>query len=117
MQSNLSSKLQSDRASRLHVGIIMDGNGRWATRRQLSRLRGHEAGVEAIRRIVEAAPKQDVGTLTLYAFSSDNWRRPKVEVSALMALLRFYPTTEVESLVRNGVRLNVIGRRDRLPAG
>ncbi len=113
MQSNLSSKLQS----RLHVGIIMDGNGRWATRRRLSRLRGHEAGVEAIRRVVEAAPKQGVGTLTLYAFSSDNWRRPKAEVTALMSLLRFYLANEVESLVRNGVRLTVIGRRDRLPDG
>jgi undecaprenyl diphosphate synthase len=117
MQSNLSSKLQSKLASKLHVGIIMDGNGRWATRRQLSRLRGHEAGVEAIRRIVEAAPDQGVGTLTLYAFSSDNWRRPKAEVSALMTLLRFYLANEVESLVRNGVRLTVIGRRDRLPNG
>jgi undecaprenyl diphosphate synthase len=113
MQSGLASELQS----KLHVGIIMDGNGRWATRRRLSRLRGHEAGVEAIRRVVEAAPKQEVGTLTLYAFSSDNWRRPKLEVSALMALLRFYLANEVESLVRNGVRLTVIGRRDRLPDG
>jgi len=109
--------VQSDLLSKLHVGIIMDGNGRWATRRQLSRLRGHEAGVEAIRRVVEAAPKQGVGTLTLYAFSSDNWRRPKTEVSALMALLRFYLANEVESLVGNGVRLSVIGRRDRLPDG
>jgi undecaprenyl diphosphate synthase len=100
-----------------HVGIIMDGNGRWATRRGLSRLRGHEAGVEAIRRVVEAAPKQGIGTLTLYAFSVDNWRRPKAEVTALMALLRFYLGNEVESLVRNGVRLTVIGRRDRLPNG
>src|ERR1700681_2593923 len=109
--------MQSGLSSKLHVGIIMDGNGRWATRRQLSRLRGHEAGVEAIRRVVETAPKQGVGTLTLYAFSSDNWRRPKAEVSALMSLLRFYLASEVESLVRNGVRLTVIGRRDRLPAG
>ena len=109
MQSNLSSKL--------HVGIIMDGNGRWATRQHLSRLRGHEAGVEAIRRVVEAAPQQGVGTLTLYAFSSDNWRRPKMEVAALMGLLRVYLGKEVESLVRNGVRLSVIGRRDRLPEG
>ena len=109
--------MQSDSAARLHVGIIMDGNGRWATRRRLSRLRGHEAGVEAIRRVVEAAPKQGIGTLTLYAFSSDNWRRPKAEVSALMALLRFYLANEVESLRQNGVRLTVIGRRDRLPAG
>jgi undecaprenyl diphosphate synthase len=109
--------MQSSLSSKLHVGIIMDGNGRWATRRQLSRLRGHQAGVEAIRRVVEAAPGQGVATLTLYAFSSDNWRRPKAEVSALMALLRFYLANEVESLVRNGVRLTVIGRRDRLPDG
>jgi undecaprenyl diphosphate synthase len=113
MQSHLPSRL----ASKLHVGIIMDGNGRWATRRGLSRLRGHEAGVEAIRRIVEAAPDQGIGTLTLYAFSTDNWRRPKAEVAALMTLLRFYLANEVESLVRNGVRLTVIGRRDRLPQG
>ena len=72
MQSSSAAKL----AARLHVGIIMDGNGRWATRRGLSRLRGHEAGVEAIRRVVESAPDQGVGTLTLYAFSTDNWRRP-----------------------------------------
>jgi undecaprenyl diphosphate synthase len=104
-------------ADKLHVGIIMDGNGRWATRRGLSRLRGHEAGVEAIRRVVEAAPEQGVGTLTLYAFSTDNWRRPKAEVAGLMGLLRFYLASEVESLIRNGVRLTVIGRRDRLPDG
>ena len=112
MQSNLTS-----RNEKLHVGIIMDGNGRWATRRGLSRVRGHEAGVEAIRRIVEAAPKQGIGTLTLYAFSTDNWRRPKAEVAALMTLLRFYLANEVQSLVKNGVRLTVIGRRDRLPDG
>jgi undecaprenyl diphosphate synthase len=113
--------MQSDfnavRASKLHVGIIMDGNGRWAVRRGMSRLRGHEAGVEAIRRIVEAAPDHGVGTLTLYAFSSDNWRRPRTEVAGLMALLRFYLANEVQSLVKNGVQLKVIGRRDRLPDG
>src|SRR6478609_2294388 len=113
MQSNLTTQVPS----KLHVGIIMDGNGRWAARRGLSRLRGHEAGVEAIRRVVEAASQQGVGALTLYAFSSDNWRRPRAEVTALMALLRFYLASEVESLVRNGVRLTVIGRRDRLPDG
>jgi undecaprenyl diphosphate synthase len=106
-----------DPNDRLHVGIIMDGNGRWATRRGLSRARGHEAGVEAIRRTVETAPKQGVGTLTLYAFSTDNWRRPRAEVAALMTLLRVYLANEVQSLVRNGVRLTVIGRRDRLPDG
>ena len=115
MQSNVA--LKPEAVARLHVGIIMDGNGRWATRRGLSRLRGHEAGVEAIRRIVEAAPDQGVGTLTLYAFSSDNWRRPKAEVAALMGLLRFYLANEIAALVRNGVRLTVIGRRDRLPDG
>jgi undecaprenyl diphosphate synthase len=113
----MQSDFQSHLALKLHVGIIMDGNGRWASRRGLSRLRGHEAGVEAIRRVVEAAPDQGIGTLTLYAFSSDNWRRPRAEVAALMALLRFYLAHEVESLVRNGVRLTVIGRRDRLPDG
>jgi undecaprenyl diphosphate synthase len=113
MQSSFPAKLNE----LLHVGIIMDGNGRWATRQGLSRLRGHEAGVEAIRRVVEAAPGQGVGTLTLYAFSSDNWRRPRAEVSALMALLRTYLAKEIDHLVRNGVRLTVIGRRDRLPDG
>src|ERR1700677_4890404 len=107
MQSNLLSKPPAAplQASSLHVGIIMDGNGRWAARRNLSRLRGHEAGVEAIRRVVEAAPRQGVATLTLYAFSSDNWRRPKPEVTALMTLLRFYLVNEIEALVRHGVRL------------
>jgi len=117
MQSNRSSKPMAPLRDRLHVGIIMDGNGRWATRRGLSRLRGHEAGIEAIRRVVEAAPDQGVGTLTLYAFSSDNWRRPKAEVAGLMGLLRYYLANEVESLFKNGVRLTVIGRRDRLPDG
>ena len=113
MQSNLPDKP----ASRLHVGIIMDGNGRWATRRGLPRFAGHEAGVEAIRRVMEAAPAQGVGTLTLYAFSSDNWRRPETEVTFLMTLLRRYLRNETQSLVRNDVRLTVIGRRDRLPEG
>ena len=109
--------MQSSLHSKLHVGIIMDGNGRWATRRGQSRLRGHQAGVEAIRRVVEAAPEQGIGTLTLFAFSSDNWRRPRAEVLALMALLRSYLVNEVKSLVDNGICLTVIGRRDRLPDG
>src|ERR1700733_12919003 len=117
MQSYLSPKPTANLREKLHVGIIMDGNGRWANRRHLPRLRGHEAGIEAIRRVVEAAPAQGVGTLTLYAFSSDNWRRPRAEVAALMGLLRFYLANEIESLVKNSVRLKVIGRRDRLPDG
>ncbi len=101
----------------LHVAIIMDGNGRWATRRGLPRTAGHRAGVDAVRRVVEAAPALGITTLTLFAFSSDNWRRPRDEVGALMALLRRYLQAELARLVDNGVRLTVIGRRDRLPDG
>ena len=101
----------------LHVGIIMDGNGRWATRRHLPRVLGHEAGVKAVRRVVEAAAPQGIGTLTLYAFSSDNWRRPKPEVAALMGLLRHYLRDDTDRLVADGVRFSAIGRRDRLPDG
>ena len=101
----------------LHVGIIMDGNGRWATRQHLPRVLGHEAGVQAVRRVVEAAPRQGIGTLTLYAFSSDNWRRPKPEVTALMDLLRLYLCDETDRLAADGIRFNAIGRRDRLPDG
>ena len=107
--------MQSDRRTRLHVAVIMDGNGRWATRRGLPRQAGHAAGVEAIQRVAEAAPDLGVGTLTLYAFSADNWRRPEGEVRALMGLLRRYLETETGRLVRTGARLTVIGRRDRLP--
>lgn len=114
MQSN---RHDNPPRERLHVGIIMDGNGRWAARRGLPRLAGHEAGVEAIRRLMEAAPDQGIGTLTLYAFSSDNWRRPEAEVTGLMALLRRYLRREARNLSRNDVRLTVIGRRDRLPEG
>lgn len=99
---------------RLHVAIIMDGNGRWAAARGLPRTAGHRAGAGAVRRAVEAAPALGVGTLTLYAFSSDNWRRPAREVWALMRLLRQYLRAETARCVREGVRLSVIGRRDRL---
>ena len=101
--------------SLLHVAIIMDGNGRWATRQGLPRIAGHRAGVETLRRIVESAAQMDVGTLTVYAFSSDNWGRPRAEVQGLMLLLRNYLRREVERCVRDGVRVSVIGRRDRLP--
>ena len=101
----------------LHVGIIMDGNGRWATLRGLPRHAGHRAGVEAIRRTVKVAPDLGVGTLTLYAFSSDNWRRPPEEVAFLMRLLRLYLRGETARLARSGIRLSVVGRRDRLPDG
>ena len=93
----------------------MDGNGRWATRRGLPRVAGHRAGAEAFRRVVEAAPGLGVGTLTVYAFSADNWKRPPAEVAALMALLGGYLRSETARLKRAGVRLQLIGRRDRLP--
>jgi undecaprenyl diphosphate synthase len=100
--------------STLHIAIIMDGNGRWAQSRGLPRTAGHRAGADAVRRVVEAAPELGVGVLTLYAFSSDNWRRPAAEVETLMRLLRSYLRSEVEKLRENGVRLSFIGRRDRL---
>ncbi len=99
----------------IHAAIIMDGNGRWALRRGLPRLAGHRAGAEALRRTVEAAVDQGIGTLTVYAFSSDNWNRPKEEVGALMQLLRTWLRSEMRRCVDNGVRVTFIGRRDRLP--
>ena len=102
--------------STLHVAIIMDGNGRWATRLGLPRAVGHRAGAETLRRVVEAAPSLGVETLTVYAFSADNWKRPPEEVAALMALLAWYLEDETPRLKRDGVRLSVIGRRDRLSA-
>ena len=100
----------------LHLGIIMDGNGRWATRRGLPRVAGHREGAKAVRRVIEAAPDLGISTLTLFAFSSDNWRRPPAEVSALMRLFRQYLRSEADELRDKGARLSVIGRRDRLPA-
>ncbi len=95
----------------------MDGNGRWAEARGLRRVAGHREGARAVRRIVEAAPGLGIGALTLYAFSSDNWRRPPSEVGALMTLFRRHLRSELPELLAQGVRLTVIGRRDRLPAG
>ncbi|MEA2602274.1 MAG: undecaprenyl diphosphate synthase [Acidobacteriota bacterium] len=101
----------------LHVAIIMDGNGRWAVSRGRPRSAGHAAGVEAVRRVVEAAGDLGIGTLTLFAFSSDNWRRPDAEVRALMRLFRSYLTAEAAKCAKNGIRIVVIGRRDRLSPG
>lgn len=98
----------------LHVAIIMDGNGRWAAERGLPRLAGHRAGAQVVRRLTECAAELGVGTLTLFAFSTDNWRRPIEETSALMRLLRTYLARESATCVANGIRLSVIGRRDRL---
>ncbi|HYT03399.1 MAG TPA: polyprenyl diphosphate synthase [Gemmatimonadales bacterium] len=100
----------------LHVGIVMDGNGRWATRRGLPRAAGHRAGAEAVRRVVEAAPGLGIGALTLFAFSTDNWKRPAREVAALLRLFARYLRSETTRLLEQGVRLEVAGRRDRLPS-
>jgi undecaprenyl diphosphate synthase len=117
MQSTVERQDDGERPGRWHVAIIMDGNGRWATRRGLPRSAGHRAGVKAVRAVVEAAPGLGIAALTLFAFSSDNWRRPDPEVRALMGLLRHYLRADLRELVDNGVRLSVIGRRDRLPEG
>jgi undecaprenyl diphosphate synthase len=107
--------MQGTERDGLHVGIIMDGNGRWALRRGLPRAAGHRAGVGAVRRVVERALDAGIARLTLYAFSSDNWRRPAPEVQGIFWLLRAFLRLETKRLKRRGARLLVIGRRDRLP--
>jgi undecaprenyl diphosphate synthase len=99
-----------------HTAIIMDGNGRWAQARGLPRSAGHRAGAAAVRRTIESAPSFGITALSLYAFSADNWRRPRAEVQMLMRLLRTYLRDETARCIEQGVRLEVIGRRDRLPA-
>src|SRR5579859_1907730 len=100
----------------MHVAIIMDGNGRWASQRGLPRTAGHRAGAKAVDKVVEAAARHGISTLTLYAFSADNWRRPQAEVGALFSLLRHYLETQTPRCLKQSIRINIIGRRDRLPA-
>jgi undecaprenyl diphosphate synthase len=100
----------------LHVAIISDGNGRWAISRGLPRSAGHRAGVEAARRVIRAAPHLGIHTLTFFALSSANWKRPAAEVNAILRILHEYLLTETSHCLEEGVRLTVIGRRDRLPA-
>ncbi len=99
-----------------HVAIIMDGNGRWAQQQGKARFWGHRQGAETAKKIIESAPKYGITILTLYAFSSDNWKRPRQEVDMLMRLLQNKLQTEVKTSIENGVRISFIGRRDRLPA-
>ncbi len=106
----------SDAGHLRHVAIIMDGNGRWAERRGLPRSMGHRAGVEAVRRTVDAALTRGIGYLTLYSFSSENWSRPAAEVEFLFGLLRMYIRRDVARLHRDGVQVIVIGNRKGLPA-
>ena len=98
-----------------HVAIIMDGNGRWAARRGLERLYGHRRGKASVKAIVELSRKIGIKYLSLYAFSSENWERPESEVKGLMNLLKRYATTELDRMMKNGVRLQVIGNQRRLP--
>lgn len=98
-----------------HTAIIMDGNGRWASLRGLPRYMGHRQGSQSVKRVVEAAPSLGIQVLTLYAFSSDNWNRPRAEVDALMQLLAAHLRSEATRCEAQGVRMQMIGRRDRLP--
>ena len=101
----------------LHVAVIPDGNGRWAAARGLPRTAGHQAGVESVRRLVAAASSLDIGVLSLYVFSADNWERPQAEVLGLLVLLERFFTEEGQNFREAGVRVRAIGRRDRLPQG
>jgi len=98
-----------------HVAIIMDGNGRWAAQRHLPRVEGHRAGIAAVRDVVETSARLGIGVLTLYAFSIENWKRPRAEVNTLMLLLKRYLRSELETLLSNNIRFRVIGRQDELP--
>jgi undecaprenyl diphosphate synthase len=99
-----------------HIAIIMDGNGRWAAQRRLPRVEGHRAGIEAVRDAVETCARLGIPVLTLYAFSVENWKRPRAEVSALMSLLRRYLRSELHTLLEHGIRFKVVGRKDALSA-
>jgi len=97
----------------LHIAIIMDGNGRWAKQRGLPRFAGHKAGMETVRQIISGCPDLGVGHLTLYAFSTENWRRPKLEIDGLMGLFKTYMRREIKDLIKKGVRIRFLGDRSR----
>src|ERR1700685_3261288 len=99
-----------------HIAIIMDGNGRWARRRNLPRVAGHKAGMDPVRNTVESCTRLGIQALTLYAFSAENWKRPRAEVDMLWRLLRLYLSRELPDLLRNGIRFSCMGRIDELPA-
>jgi undecaprenyl diphosphate synthase len=103
-------------ARSIHVAIISDGNGRWATARRLPRSAGHRAGAQAARAVIEAAPGLGIHTLTLFALSSANWKRPPSEVAGILRILHEYLLTETSHCIDEGIRLSIIGRRDRIPA-
>ena len=97
-----------------HIAIIMDGNGRWAAQRHLPRVEGHRAGIDSVRDVVETSARLGIGVLTLYAFSVENWKRPKAEVATLMMLLKRYIRLELSTLLKNNIQFRVIGRADEL---
>ena len=99
-----------------HVAVIMDGNGRWAAQRHLPRVEGHRAGIDSVRDIVETSARLGIDVLTLYAFSVENWKRPPTEVAVLMGLLKRYLRLEIDNLLGNDIKFQVIGRQDELPA-
>ena len=99
----------------MHIAVIMDGNGRWAKKRGLPRVLGHRAGMKSVREIIKSSRELGIKYLTLYAFSSENWKRPKEEVDALMRFLNEYIDKELRSFIKNGIRLNFIGRMAALP--
>jgi undecaprenyl diphosphate synthase len=99
-----------------HIAIIMDGNGRWAAQRHLPRVEGHRAGIDSVRDVVETSARLGIGVLTLYAFSVENWKRPRAEVNTLMLLLKRYIRLELNTLLQNNIRFQVIGRPEELAA-
>jgi undecaprenyl diphosphate synthase len=103
-------------AAKLHVAIICDGNGRWGSSQGLPRSAGHRAGAETASRVIQCAPHLGIHTLTLFALSAANWKRPKAEIDAILGILREYLIEETEHCVNEGIRLSIIGRRDRVPA-
>jgi len=109
----LARQVDFDRLPR-HVAVIMDGNGRWAAQRHLPRVEGHRAGIASVRDVVEASARLGIPVLTLYAFSVENWKRPAMEVSTLMSLLKRYLRLELSTLLRNNIRFRVIGRQEEL---
>lgn len=118
MNSNPSSSIQPDLDTEnfpKHIAIIMDGNGRWAKKRRLNRISGHNKGADTVREIVRTSRRIGVSYLTLYAFSTENWQRPRTEISALMLLLRKFLNSERAEMMENNIRLNAIGQLERLP--
>jgi undecaprenyl diphosphate synthase len=109
----LARQVDFDRLPR-HIAVIMDGNGRWAAQRHLPRVEGHRAGIDAVRDVVETSARLGIQVLTLYAFSVENWKRPALEVSTLMMLLKRYLRIELDTLLRNNIRFQVIGREEEL---